>query len=106
MPYHSALAVANEFLRRHQDVSIPAQMQLQKWVFNAHGWNLAINEEPLIGESAQAWDNGPVFRSIWDHIRDNGFGSKTKLLEDPPTGQPYSAEFSESLTRNAAEMIT
>ncbi|NNM57125.1 MAG: SocA family protein [Acidocella sp.] len=63
-------------------------MQLQKLVYIAHGWNLAINGEPLVSEMPQAWDNGPVFRKIWNHIRDFGFGSKTKLLEDPINNKP------------------
>ncbi|WP_291424251.1 Panacea domain-containing protein [Acidocella sp.] len=88
MPNHSPLAIANEFLKRHSGTAIPAQMQLQKLVYIAHGWNLAINGEPLVSEMPQAWDNGPVFRKIWNHIRDFGFGSKTKLLEDPINNKP------------------
>jgi uncharacterized phage-associated protein len=65
-----------------------------KWVFNAHGWNLAVNMQPLISEPAEAWDNGPVFRSIWNHIRDFGFDRGTSLLVDPATGRPYEAELS------------
>jgi uncharacterized phage-associated protein len=94
MPNHLAMAIANEFLRHYSDRSIPAQLQLQKWVFNAHGWNLAVNRQPLVREPAQAWDNGPVFRSLWNHIRDHGFGERTRLLEDPTTGHPYVAQLS------------
>jgi uncharacterized phage-associated protein len=101
MPNHSPLVIANEFLKRRSGTAIPAQMQLQKFVYIAHGWNLAINGDPLVSELPQAWDNGPVFRSIWNHIRDYGFGSKTKLLEDPVTHLPIE----ESLLQNEEAVI-
>jgi uncharacterized phage-associated protein len=96
MAFHSPLAIANEFLDLHGTTSIPAQMQLQKLVHIANGWNLAINGEPLVSELPQAWDNGPVFRSIWNHIRDCGFGRKSNLLENPTSSKPYRAPLSDS----------
>ena len=48
-------------------------MQLQKLVYISHGWNLAINNAPLVNELPEAWDNGPVFRSIWNQLRDIGY---------------------------------
>ncbi len=35
-------------------------MKLQKLVYLAHGWHLAIHDEPLIEESFEAWPYGPV----------------------------------------------
>ena len=69
MAYHPS-EIANEFvsLAGHQ---LP-QMKLQKLTFIANGWNLAISGEPLVDTTAEAWDNGPVFREIWDRIRDLG----------------------------------
>lgn len=89
MPNHSPLAIANEFLKLRGGTSLPAQMQLQKWVYIAHGWNLAINQEPLVSDRPEAWDGGPVFRAIWNHIRDWGFG-QSRLLENREK-VPYSA---------------
>jgi len=93
MPNHSAKAIANEFLKRRASPFFPAQMQLQKLVYIAHGWNLAINGEPLVLEPAQAWDNGPVYRSIWNHIRDFGYGPNCTLVD-----QNSKDEISESLS--------
>lgn len=59
------------------------QMWLQKLVYIAQGWNLAVNGEPLVQEDVEAWDGGPVFRSIWNHIRDNGIDPKTRTLTGP-----------------------
>lgn len=93
MPNHSALAVANEIIRLRQQSWAPNQTQLQKLVFNSHAWNLAVNSEPLIVEHAQAWENGPVYRSIWNHIRDYGHKGDNCLLVNPTTNQPFKSNF-------------
>jgi len=94
MPNHDPRAIANEFLSRRNDTSWPAQMKIQKLAYIAHGWNLAINGTPLINEAPEAWDNGPVFRRIWDHIRDHGYRGERHQLCDPLGGSPYSSELS------------
>ncbi|MGY8660934.1 Panacea domain-containing protein [Bradyrhizobium sp. UFLA05-109] len=94
MPNHSPVAIANEFLRRRASSGWPAQMQLQKLVYIAHGWNLAINGEPLVNSLPEAWDNGPVFREIWDHIRDFGYRGQHCALTDPFDNREISEELS------------
>jgi len=96
MPNHAAEAIANEFLRRRADDAWPQQMLIQKLVYIAHGWNLAINDQPLVDELPQAWDNGPVFRSIWNHIRDNGYGGEHCTLIEPFDGDEISADLLKS----------
>lgn len=70
MPDYAPAAIANAFvdLAGH---SLP-QMKLQKLTYIADGWNLAIAGVPLVNVQPEAWDNGPVFRGIWDRIRDLG----------------------------------
>lgn len=82
MPNHRAGAIANAFVDRF-GLGMP-QMKLQKLAYIAHGWNLAINGEPLISETPEAWDNGPVFRSIWNAIRDFGTVG-TKVVDQNKT---------------------
>lgn len=94
MPRYPAEAIANEFLRRRGSSAWPQQMLLQKLSYIAHGWNLAINGEPLIEEAPEAWDNGPVFRSIWNHIRDFGYRGPNCELTDPESGRPIAADLS------------
>lgn len=94
MPNHSARAIANEFLRRRASAAWPQQLVLQKLTYIAHGWNLAINKEPLITEAAEAWDNGPVFRSIWDHIKSFGYRGPNCELSNPETGEPILEQLS------------
>lgn len=64
-------------------------MTLHKLTYMAHGWNLAIAGEPLVADSPEAWDNGPVFRLIWDRVRDFGFRDGRVLKAD---GRPYQAD--------------
>ena len=57
MPNHNALAIMNEFVERARPVNLP-QMKFQKLVYMAHGWNLAINNDPLVSNRIEAWDGG------------------------------------------------
>lgn len=93
MPY-DARAIANEFLKLADGRPIN-QMWLQKLVYIAHGWNLAINGEPLVEDRVEAWDGGPVFRIIWNHFRDWGRNAKNGLL-GKPSGKPFKADLSDS----------
>ena len=73
MPYPST-AIANEFLRLSGSPPHLTQMQLQKLVYIAHGWNLAINDAPLAADQVRAWKLGPVFPELYDHAK--FFGAK------------------------------
>jgi uncharacterized phage-associated protein len=62
-------AVANYFLEKGKPIS---QMKLHKLVYYAHGWNLAIRDEPLINEAVEAWSYGPVVPSLYHEFKDLG----------------------------------
>ena len=47
-------------------------MKLQKLVYYAHGWCLALTGKPLIDEAVQAWSFGPVIRSLYNEFRESG----------------------------------
>lgn len=87
MPEIPSAAIANAFV----DIAGYAlpQMKLHKLTYMAHGWNLAIFNEPLVADAPEAWDNGPVFRLIWDRIRDFGLTKDGKIQK--PDGKPYVA---------------
>ena len=53
-------------------------MKLQKLVYYAHGWCLALTGKPLINEAVQAWSFGPVVRSLYDEFRDFGANPITR----------------------------
>ena len=92
MPGHNPLSIANEFIKLNGGPPIN-QMKLQKLVYFAHGWNLAINGAPLISSNIEAWDGGPVVRAIWNHLRDYGHNAEGGLFGHA-NGKPYTAEIS------------
>lgn len=89
---HDPRAVANEFLELAGE-AMP-QIKLQKLVYIAHGWNLAIHNAPLATGDFEAWDGGPVSRRLWNHVRD--FGYVSKRLKDNRSGKEVASEFSKA----------
>jgi uncharacterized phage-associated protein len=85
---HSPLAIANEFIKRaFVEGRKLTPMQLQKLVYLAHGWNLAVTGEPLIEGRFEAWDWGPVNRPLYEALRKFGADPVDRLLhrgEDLP----------------------
>jgi len=72
MAIHST-AVANRFLEHAEKAEQElTQMQLQKLVYIAHGWNLAINDRALTEDRPIAWDYGPVYYDLWKALRKYG----------------------------------
>lgn len=69
----TANAVANEFLRLSMaEEKALSPMKLQKLVYFAHGWYLALTGNPLISEPVQAWQYGPVIPSLYREFREYG----------------------------------
>ena len=64
--YSSSLDVAEFILQQKGPVS---PLKLQKLVYYAQAWSLALDEEPLFEESIEAWKNGPVVRNLLEHTR-------------------------------------
>lgn len=63
-------AVADCFLKLSWAENKPiTQMKLQKLLFFAHGWHLALLDEPMMNELVQAWKYGPVFESIYHNYK-------------------------------------
>ncbi|MGO9794311.1 MAG: Panacea domain-containing protein [Solirubrobacteraceae bacterium] len=44
-------------------------MKLQKLVYYAQAWHLALHDKPLFREAIEAWANGPVVRELYNHHR-------------------------------------
>ena len=62
--------IANYFLDRADDEYLGiSQMKLQKLVYIAYGWNLAVNGTRLFHESIEAWDHGPVIPSLYHEFK-------------------------------------
>jgi uncharacterized phage-associated protein len=52
---------------KHNPVS---NLKLQKLLYYAQAWNLALNEHPLFEEEIQAWVHGPVVPEVFRRYRD------------------------------------
>jgi uncharacterized phage-associated protein len=66
----STKAVANFFIQKLNEKGLDVSpMKLQKLVYFAHGWHLALSGDPLIAESVQAWQYGPVVESLYHDVK-------------------------------------
>jgi uncharacterized phage-associated protein len=78
MPF-PAVVIANEFLRIAEKERSPlTPMKLQKLVYFAHGWCLALTGQPLITERIEAWQYGPVIPSLYGEFKLYGNGPITE----------------------------
>jgi uncharacterized phage-associated protein len=82
---YDAKAIANRFLEiaREHGTELNS-MKLEKLVYFANGWNLAIKGKPLIDEQVEAWSYGPVIPSL--HYEFRQFGNE-KITEPARTYQ-------------------
>ena len=90
MPYSYAVSspaksVANEYLRLAEIEKRPlTNMQLQKLVYIAHGFDLAINDTALIADRVEAWTWGPVIPTLYQTLKKYGSRPVTEPIADVP----------------------
>ena len=73
MPAYDPKAIANFFIEKSRDENKPiTPLKLQKLLYFAHGWSLALRNEELVEESIQAWKYGPVIPSIYHEFKNFG----------------------------------
>ncbi len=53
-------------------------MKLQKLVYYAHGWYLALHDAPLIEEHVEAWQFGPVVPELYRQFKYYGDAEITR----------------------------
>ena len=56
-----------------------SRMKLLKLLYYAQAWSLVWDGQPLFADRIEAWDDGPVVRSLW---------AERKHLQAPPIGDP------------------
>jgi uncharacterized phage-associated protein len=85
-PASTVAAVANEFLalgRAEPNVPKIDQMKLQKLLFYAHAWHLAMaGRRPLFEDDFEAWPWGPVVRDVYTQTVGYGRGAVENPLSE------------------------
>ncbi|HTF66488.1 MAG TPA: type II toxin-antitoxin system antitoxin SocA domain-containing protein [Edaphobacter sp.] len=69
-------------------------MQILKLVYIAHGWMLGLHNRPLVNEPIEAWQYGPVIRSLYQRYKKYG----SRPVDDGPAQRPSGFEDDERRT--------
>jgi len=71
-----ALDVAKYFIQLAQSEDEPDQLshlRLQKLLYYAQGWSLALRKKPLFDDRIEAWAHGPVVPSVYPSFAAYGY---------------------------------
>jgi uncharacterized phage-associated protein len=74
----SAVAVAEYFLAlaaSDDEGEFVSNMKLQKLVYYAQGFSLALHNEPLFDDAIEAWTHGPVVPAVYHAYKGQGNGA-------------------------------
>lgn len=72
-------------------------LKLQKLLYYADAWNLALRDEELFSEEFKAWVHGPVLQSQYHRFKDYKWKPITEAINRP--------DLSEDLTKHLDEII-
>lgn len=88
---HDARAIANYMLDKAPAFGIKGLtlMQLLKLVYLAHGWSLAFDDKPIVGQTPQAWQYGPVYPHIYKALNKFGGNAVNERIRDRHTGAEF-----------------
>jgi len=100
----SAKAIANYFIDLEGPRKRLTPLQIQKLVYFAHGWNLAIKKEPLIDEPIQAWEFGPAVPSLYHEFKNAGSGPILAKARDWRATDDDTVEFFEPNIKDEGEV--
>ena len=78
---YDAQQIANYFLALcdRDEGEIISNLKLQKLLYYAQGFNLALEGQRLFREDVEAWTHGPVVRSVYHNYKHHG----TNALPSP-----------------------
>jgi uncharacterized phage-associated protein len=101
------LAAANFFLSKGAAEGVPIDpLKLQKLVYFAHGWHLAVTGEPLIDDPVEAWPYGPVIPILYREFKRFGSAPITQLAyATGPSGEFYPPLPTDALTISVLEKV-
>jgi uncharacterized phage-associated protein len=94
----TAAAIADYFIwLANETGSYISNLKLQKLVYYAQAWYLAIYEQPLFDEDFEAWVHGPVIPDLYQKYKSFGWKPILKDVE-PPVFSEEIQGFLEELT--------
>ena len=92
----TAFDIADYFLWLANDTgSFISNLQLQKLVYYAQAWHLALYDRPLLDEDFQAWVHGPVIPELFE---------KYKHFNWQPINQPAHPDLPEAIVTHLREV--
>ncbi|MEJ1390058.1 MAG: DUF4065 domain-containing protein [Candidatus Sedimenticola sp. (ex Thyasira tokunagai)] len=77
MHTHTCHDIADYFLSlvKEDEGDLVSNLKLQKLVYYAQGFSLAMNDKPLFEEPIEAWQHGPVCVELYHRFKDYGGGA-------------------------------
>lgn len=74
-PPFNVHAVSDYFIRRSdlEAGDVMTHLKLQKLLYYAQGWHLALKDAPLFADRIEAWQHGPVCPVVWTRFRESGW---------------------------------
>jgi len=99
MPLTTASEVADFFLNfAHEHGDLVTNLKLQKLVYYAQAWHLALHGTPLFGDRIQGWVHGPVVSSL--------YGKFKKHRWDAIPGNQARPTLSQAVQRHLTDVYT
>lgn len=77
-------------------------LKLQKLVYYAQAWSLALLDRPLFAEDVRAWAHGPVVLSVWHEFKRHGWDALPPP-DEVPEFDDESAELLRDVMRSYGE---
>lgn len=74
---YSALLIA-DYLLAHSSGNL-TPVHVLKLSYFSHGYTLAMKDKPLIADTVEAWQYGPVYPILYDYVREYGKTPVTRL---------------------------
>lgn len=87
----SANDVADFFLNFvHEHGDVLTNLKLQKLVYYAQAWHLALKNKPLFNDEIQAWAHGPVVPSLYQRFKKHRWDAIPTQPRIPVLSKPIS----------------
>ena len=95
---YSVTALANAILKKSREKNIDiTNLKMQKLVYFAQGFSLALLDRPLFPEEIQAWTYGPVIPALYNELKKFGSEPLKGMIESDDIVAEEDAQVSQLL---------